>query len=157
MMASMGAGRHWSVVTKSKLQLRQFQYPADYPQVLDLWAHAGSGIHLRRSDEPAEIEKKLLRDPDLFLVAEADGEIIGSVLGGFDGRRGLVYHLAVAQAFRQQGLGDALMGELESRLKAKGCLKSYLLVTTENESAMRFYEQRGWSRMDAVYTYAKDL
>jgi predicted N-acetyltransferase YhbS len=45
--------------------------------------------------------KSLQRDPDLFLVAEMDGEIIGSVMGEYDGRRGLVYHLAVAHEFRQ--------------------------------------------------------
>ena len=49
-----------------------------------------------RSDTLAEITKKVQRDPDLFLVAEADGRLIGSVIGGFDGRRGMIYHLAVA-------------------------------------------------------------
>jgi len=143
-------------VTKNNYQLRQFKYPADYSQVLDLWEHAGPGIHVRHSDQPIEIEKKLQRDPDLFLVAEADGQIIGSVLGGFDGRRGLVYHLAVAEYYRQQGLGDALMVELENRLKAKGCLRCYLLVTIENETAIGFYEKRGWSSMD-LQILAKDI
>ncbi len=122
-----------------------------------LWESAGPGIQLRRSDEPDEIRKKLSRDPDLFLVAEADGELIGTVIGGFDGRRGMIYHLAVEASFRKQGIGEMLMAEVERRLKEKGCVKSYLLVTTENESAMRFYKKRGWSRMDRVYTYGKDL
>jgi len=50
-----------------------------------------------------------------------------------------------------------LMDELERRLKAKGCIRCYLLVTVENESAMRFYEKRGWSHMKSVNTYGKDL
>lgn len=140
----------------NKPMLREFQFPADYPQVLDLWRNAGSGIHVRRSDDPDEIEKKLQRDPDLFLVAEAEGKIIGSVLGGFDGRRGMVYHLAVAEPFRQQGLGAALMAELEARLVRKGCLRCYLLVTNENETAMRFYQNSGWERMD-LQIYGKNL
>ena len=53
------------------------------------------GVHVGRSDTPAEIEKKLARDPDLFLVAECEQQIIGSVIGGYDGRRGMIYHLAV--------------------------------------------------------------
>jgi ribosomal protein S18 acetylase RimI-like enzyme len=156
MMAFMGVGKHWLVVTKINFHIRQFQFPADYTQVLDLWENAGPGIHVRRSDQPAEIEKKLQRDPDLFLVAEADGKIIGSVLGGYDGRRGLVYHLAVTQVFRRQGLGEALMTELEKRLRAKGCLRCYLLVTNDNHTAMRFYEKRGWEEMD-LHIYAKDI
>jgi ribosomal protein S18 acetylase RimI-like enzyme len=93
---------------------------------------------LRRSDEPDEIAKKLQRDADLFLVAEVDGEILGTVLGGFDGRRGMVYHLAVAERFREQGIGTILMAELEKRLRDQGCIRYYLLVTKDNQTAIRF-------------------
>jgi len=139
------------------IRLRDFRFPEDYPAARSLWENAGSGIHVRRSDEPEEIQKKLQRDPDLFLVAEADGEMIGTVIGGFDGRRGIIYHLAVETDFRQQGIGALLMDEVERRLKAKGCLKCYLMVTAENENAMRFYERRGWERMDSIYTYCKEF
>ncbi len=141
----------------TELRIREFNYPEDYPAVRLLWENAGPGIQLRRSDDPDEIQKKHQRDPDLFLVAEADGKILGTVVGGFDGRRGLVYHLAVTELYRKQGFGELLMDELERRLKAKGCIRCYLLVTVENESAMRFYEKRGWAHMKNVYTYGKDL
>jgi ribosomal protein S18 acetylase RimI-like enzyme len=137
--------------------IRAFRFPEDYPAARLLWENAGSGIQLRRSDEPDEIMKKLARDPDLFLVAEADDRLIGTVIGGFDGRRGMIYHLAVEASYRRQGVGGMLMTEVERRLKEKGCIKSYLLVTTENGSAMQFYEQRGWSHMDHVRVYGKDL
>jgi ribosomal protein S18 acetylase RimI-like enzyme len=136
--------------------LREFRYPQDYPAVIKLWQTAGPGIHVRRSDEPEEIAKKLRRDPDLLLVAEIEGQVVGSVLGGFDGRRGMMYHLAVAPQHRQRGIASALVDELERRLRAKGCIRYYLLVTTDNEAAIRFYERRGWERME-LFTYAKDL
>jgi ribosomal protein S18 acetylase RimI-like enzyme len=107
----MVAGKPWSVVMRSNptlpdgLVLREFQLSTDYSQVITLWQNAGPGIHIRRSDEIEEIAKKLQRDPDLFLVAEAGGLIIGTVLGGFDGRRGMVYHLAVDIAFQKIGVG----------------------------------------------------
>ncbi|MBI4731090.1 MAG: GNAT family N-acetyltransferase [Chloroflexi bacterium] len=142
---------------KPALQIREFSYPEDYPAARTLWENAGPGIQLRRSDTPEEIEKKLARDPDLFLVAELEGQLVGTVLGGFDGRRGLIYHLAVEASVREHGIGAVLMEEVERRLKAKGCIRNYLLVTTENEQAMRFYEKRGWSRMDSVFIYGKDL
>jgi len=137
-------------------KIREFRYPEDYQAVIDLWENAGPGIHVRRSDQPEEIVKKLERDPDLFLVAELQGRMIGSVVGGFDGRRGMMYHLAVETAYRQRGIGLALMDELERRLRSKGCIRYYLLVTKDNEAAIRFYEAHGWTLMD-LYTYAKDL
>jgi ribosomal protein S18 acetylase RimI-like enzyme len=158
----MVAGKIWLVVMRSNqalpadLVLREFQLSSDYSQVIKLWQNAGPGIHIRRSDERSEIAKKLLRDPDLFLIAELDGHIIGSVLGGFDGRRGMVYHLAVDSSFRKNGVGFALMAELEKRMKQKGCIRSYLLVTRDNLDAIRFYESHNWERMDLL-VYGKDL
>lgn len=139
-----------------KLVLREFKFPSDYSQVIDLWKNAGPGIHLRRSDERDEIFKKLQRDPDLFIVAEFNGLLIGSVLGGFDGRRGMVYHLAVDDSYRKKGIGTMLMNELEKRMKQKGCIRSYLLVTHDNAEAIRFYETKGWEQMDLLI-YGKDL
>jgi ribosomal protein S18 acetylase RimI-like enzyme len=139
------------------VRIREFDISQDYEQVRNLWEGAGAGIQLRRSDNRDEILKKLQRDPDLFLVATSDEKIVGSVIGGFDGRRGLIYHLAVDQGYREQGIGSQLMDEAENRLRLKGCIKSYLLVTRENESAMRFYEKRGWQHMDSVLVYGKDL
>jgi ribosomal protein S18 acetylase RimI-like enzyme len=141
----------------AEINLREFKFPQDYSAARTLWENAGPGINVRRSDEPAEIQKKLERDPDLFLVAEAGGMIVGTVIGGFDGRRGLIYHLAVEAKYRTQGIGGLLMDEVERRLKAKGCIRCYLMVTNENSEAMRFYEGRSWERMETVYTYAKDL
>ena len=138
-------------------QIREFKYPDDFPAAKLLWETAGPGIQLRRSDEPGEILKKLQRDPDLFLVAEIDGELIGTVIGGFDGRRGLIYHLAVAPQVRNKGIGSILMQEVESRLRSKGCIKSYLLVTTDNKEAMEYYKKHGWEHMDQVLVFGKEL
>jgi ribosomal protein S18 acetylase RimI-like enzyme len=138
------------------MRIRDFRYPQDYQAVYDLWENAGSGIHLRRSDEPEEIAKKLQRDPDLFLVAEVEGAIVGSVMGGFDGRRGMMYHMAVAASYRRLGIGTALMDMLESRLREKGCIRYYLLVAKDNTEAVRFYQQRGWEIMD-LFALGKDL
>lgn len=130
------------------VNIRSIRYPEEYPSVYALWERAGSGVHLGRTDQPAEMDKKITRDADLFLVAEKEGRLVGAVLGGFDGRRGLVYHLAVEPGERRQGIGEALMKELEQRLRQKGCRRYYLLVTWDNVDALRFYEQCGAERMD---------
>ena len=75
------------------MRLREFDLDQDDPAVSALWRTAGPGLPVSPSASPAELAKKLQRDPDLFLLAEIDGRIVGTVLGGFDGRRGMVYHL----------------------------------------------------------------
>jgi ribosomal protein S18 acetylase RimI-like enzyme len=144
-------------MTSSPIRLRQFRFPEDYQQVVDLWSSMEKGVHVGRSDTPEEIEKKLGRDPDLFLVAESDDRIVGSVIGGYDGRRGMVYHLAVESSFRSQGVGSRLMEEVEARLRAKGCVKSYLLVAEDNHDVEAFYKKQGWNHMETVHLLGKDL
>jgi ribosomal protein S18 acetylase RimI-like enzyme len=139
------------------VRIREFHYPEDYLQVESLWVSMEKGVNLGRSDTPEEIQKKIAHDPGLFLVAEENGQIIGTVIGGFDGRRGLIYHLAVSASFRGQGVGSGLMKEIESRLRARGCIRCYLLVTSDNNEAMRYYEKRGWEHMTWVQPYGKDL
>lgn len=132
--------------------LREFTLD-DYDAVYALWQNAGPGLGIGRSDTRDEIAKKLKRDPDLFLVATNDDNpstslrIIGTVIGGFDGRRGLVYHLAVEQAYRNRGIGKMLIDEIERRLVAKGCLKCYLLVTEGAKDVIMFYRKIGWEVM----------
>ena len=141
---------------QSSFMIRKAIIPEEYPEIKDLWKTAGSGIQLSRSDSIEEITKKQLRDPDLFLVAELNNRIVGAVLGGFDGRRGIVYHLAVRDEYRGQGLGEELMIELEKRWKTLGCIRSYLLITPGNHTACQFYENRNWETQDLL-VMAKDL
>ena len=127
--------------------IRPFDLERDYAAAYALWEASGPGVRVGMSDTREEIAKKLQRDPDLALVAEEDGRLIGTVIGGYDGRRGMVYHLAVAENRRGRGVGQKLMAELEGRLRAKGCLKYYLLVTPQNRQVIEFYEQLGWGVM----------
>lgn len=130
---------------------------ADYPAVYALWEHAGPGLVLRPSDQSEEVEKKLARDADLFLVAEEDGQVVGVIMGAWDGRRGWLHHLAVAEECRNRGIGTALLLEVEARLKAKGCLKVNLLIRRNNADAKRLYERLGYEEMSTVTPMGKEL
>jgi ribosomal protein S18 acetylase RimI-like enzyme len=131
------------------ITIREFRVE-DYDTVFALWQNSGPGVGISRSDTREEIAKKLQRDPDLFLVAVDGDKIIGTVIGGYDGRRGIIYHLAVDQAYRGNGIGKLLMAEVEKRLAAKGCLKAYLLVTRENLDVIEFYRALDWETMDVT-------
>ena len=140
---------------KIPVNIRTFEFPDDYLPVVDLWERSGPGIHIGRSDTPEEIAKKIQRDSDLFLVADFQQEIIGVVIGGYDGRRGMIYHLAVDKEYRRIGVGTALMKALEGRLREKGCLRSYLMIRKDNAAA-QFYEKKGWQAMD-IFVFGKDI
>lgn len=139
------------------MNIREFRFPGDYPRALKLWESIETGMHVGRSDTPDEIQKKLKRDPDLFLVAELNEEIVGTVIGGYDGRRGMIYHLAVHESVREKGIGAMLLNEVEKRLQAKGCVKCYLLVLSYNEHAIQFYENRGWREMKEDLVFGKEF
>ena len=128
--------------------IRVFQ-PHDYSQVRELWR--SSGLTLNRSDDLPSLLRTIERDPELFLVAEAGGEIIGAVLARFDGRRAYIYHLAVSAKHRGNSIGTALMDETMSRLKAMGCEKVNLHVTIENAGVTEFYEGLGFTKGELIY------
>ena len=115
----------------------------DHAAVLSLWH--GCGLHPSRSDSVEGMARKLARDPQLFLLAVQDDEVVGSVLGSFDGRRGWINRLAVRSDLRGKGLADRLMAEVERRLVALGCEKVNLLIEPENGAVQAYYERLGYS------------
>lgn len=90
------------------------------------------------------LEAKLLRDPQLFLVAVADEAVVGVVLGAYDGRRGWILRLAVDPGHRRQGIATRLIGELEMRFVALGCPRVNLLVMPEDVEAREFWQSIGY-------------
>ncbi len=130
---------------------------ADYEDVLALWCGSGSGLQLRPSDTRPEIAKKLKRDPDLFLVAEAGERVVGVIMGAWDGRRGWLHHLAVDPSYRRRGIATALVREVEKGLRRKECLKVNLLVFTRNDAARALYRSLGYSEMLPVMALGKEL
>ena len=137
--------------------IREFQYPSDYAAALKLWQGMEVGVTVGRSDTPEEIERKLQRDADLFLVAESNNQLVGTIIGGYDGRRGMIYHLAVHAEYRQQGIATQLIEEIERRLQSKGCVKCYLLVFADNTGAAEFYKKRGWRHQDENLIFGKEF
>ena len=116
---------------------------------MNLWTKVFGygGLH---NDPYISIERKTSRDPDLFLVAVADGRVIGTVIGGYDGHRGWVYSLAVDEANRHRGIGSALIDNIKEALRGLGCLKVNLQVVGSNSGVVDFYKRRGFSVEDRI-------
>jgi len=129
--------------------------PVDYNAVRDLWL--SSGLVLSLSDMEEELHRVLPLHPELFLIAEMNNHLVGTVLGTFDGRRGYVHHLAVLPEFQIKGIGTALMNELESRYKKMNVVKIHLFIETFNAGVEAYYEKHGWSRRDDLIMMSKTL
>jgi ribosomal protein S18 acetylase RimI-like enzyme len=128
----------------------------DFPFVHVLWQRAG--LWMRPSDGPEATALKLERDPELFLVArDGEGVIVGTAMGGWDGRRAYVYHLAVQPERMRQGIGSRLMDELEERLRALGALKVKLQILTDNDASRAFFEGRGYLYEIDCQPWGKEL
>ncbi len=129
------------------LDVRPFR-PTDEDDVVELWRRCG--LVRPWNDRRRDVARKLDAQPDLFFVAVAHGEIVGSVMAGYDGHRGWINYLAVAPEARAGGIGRALMGHAERALGALGCPKVNLQVRAQNESALAFYQRLGYVQDDVV-------
>lgn len=124
----------------------------DYDEVFKMWNET-AGMGMRSLDDSYEgIERFLLRNPETSFVALQDGQIIGVILCGQDGRRGYIYHTAVKQDFRKQGIGKALVDAALSALKKEQINKAALVVFDSNELGNHFWESIGFiKRNDLTY------
>lgn len=128
----------------------------DYENVLDLWQDM-PGIGLSSADSKVALAQFLSRNPGLSLVALDGAQVVGTILAGNDGRRGYLYHMVVAPAYRRRGVGKTLLERCLAALKAVGIEKSHLFVYQENEEAKRFWEKCGWLQRHELVVFSKDL
>jgi ribosomal protein S18 acetylase RimI-like enzyme len=128
----------------------------DYDKAVALWRMV-EGVEVAEGDSKEEIRAYLLRNPGLSRVAEANGTMVGAVLCGHDGRRGLIYHLAVAPGSHGQGIGKLLVRECLAHLRATGIVRALILVAGDNASAHSFWVRIGWEDVADVIVMGIDL
>ncbi len=129
------------------MEIREFR-AADGGALRTFWESCG--IAIRPGDDDAALAAFATRNPGMFLVASDDRGIAASALGGWDGRRGWLYHVAVRPDQRRGGVGGRLVRMIEDRLRALGCPKVDLIVWEDNTSGMEFWSALGYRRESAV-------
>jgi len=124
----------------------------DYRQIYTLWQNT-PGMGLNNIDDSEEgIAKYLARNPNTCFVAEKNKCIIGAILSGHDGRRGFIYHLAVAENEQRKGIGTALLNTAINALEHEGIAKVILVAFGKNKKGNIFWEKQGFTtRPDLVY------
>ncbi len=122
----------------------------DIEPVTALW-QTTEGVGLNESDSPEQVRLFLKRNPGLSLVVNDGPRVVAAVLCGHDGRRGFLYHLAVAPEYRRRGLGAELVDRCLAALAAEGILKCNGLVYVQNDSGQQFWRRGGWEhRADLI-------
>jgi len=115
---------------------------SDAPAVVALWREAAAEPTV--SDNEASIVRLLDHDPQALLVAEVDGQLVGTLISGWDGWRANVYRLATVPDARRQGVATALVREAERRFRRRGALRISAIVIDTNAEAVAFWQSAGF-------------
>ncbi len=124
----------------------------DYDAVLALWERAGLPYEPHGRDSFSAISRQLQSLGHLMFVAEADGQIIGTVFGSHDGRKGWINRLAIDPRYRRQGLAQRLIEEAENALACEGLTIVAALVEAPNKPSLKLFRKLDYEeRRDIVY------
>jgi ribosomal protein S18 acetylase RimI-like enzyme len=130
------------------MEIRAYR-EGDEQHVVALWTEVFA--YTAPHNQPTRIIRdKLAVQRDLFFVAEIDGKVVGTVLGGYDGHRGWIYSLTVAPPARRLGIGTALVQHVEAELAKRGCAKVNLQVLASNAATVAFYKKLGYAAEERV-------
>ncbi len=135
------------------MNIRAYQ-ASDENAVIDLWLRCG--LVVPQNNPWTDIQRKLEVAPELFLVGTLDGEIVATVMAGYEGHRGWINYLAVAPHLQRTGYGRQIMVHAEELLRERGCPKINLQVRTSNRQVIEFYQSLGFS-CDEVLSLGKRL
>jgi len=131
-------------MTEMETQVVAYDDAVHREQVTRLWERVFA-YKAARNSPALVIDKKLAVSDGLFFVALSGETVVGSIMAGYDGRRGWLYMLAVDRKNQRKGIGSKMLKHVEGRLAALGCVKINLQITDDNELVTEFYEDNGYS------------
>ncbi|WP_395572374.1 GNAT family N-acetyltransferase [Streptomyces sp. BK79] len=129
--------------------------PEDLDAVLAFWKTAAEGTSI--SDDRGGVERLVARDPEVLILAERAGELVGTVIAGFDGWRCHLYRLAVHPDHRRRGIGSALLTAAEERFVRLGGRRGDAMVLERNERAQHAWRAAGYVREEQWRRWVKPL
>ena len=137
----------------TRMKIRCFR-SMDEEAVVSLWR--ACGLVVPWNDPRRDIARKLDVQPELFLIGTLDGQVVATVMAGYEGHRGWINYLAVTPRYRRTGIGKMLVDHATKLLKTLGCPKVNLQIREANREVVGFYESVGF-RNDHVVSMGKRL
>jgi ribosomal protein S18 acetylase RimI-like enzyme len=144
---------HMPVRPPASFELRDLR-TVDYAAAMALW---NSSPGVRTSESPEEFDRILARNPELSCAAVVAGNLVGAVLACHDGRRGYLYHLAVAEPHRYGGIARAMVERCLARLKAIGIDRCSIHLMVDNDGGAAFWQRIGWRERVDLKVMCHDL
>jgi len=129
-----------------------------YEAACKLWEKT-EGVGLTIGDSKESLNKYLKRNPKMSFVCfdKNSRELIGTVLGGNDGRRGFIYHLAVHNSYRNQSIGKSLLELSIAALKKTGIERCIIMVKADNIEGVSFWNKIGWRKRDDLVMFSSNI
>lgn len=125
----------------------------DFNGVHDLWMHI-HGFGIRSVDDSLEgIDRFLKRNPGTSVVAELNGEIVGTILCGHDGRTASFYHVCVREDLRKHGIGKRMVSQAMDALYREKVNKISLIAFKDNAIGNQFWNGEGWTKREDINSY----
>ncbi len=120
--------------------------PEDYAPVIELWVACGL---IKSAGQATRDQLAAFSEKGTFLLWNDDsGRIIGTVMGAWDGWRGWIYKLAVAEAHRRKGVGTQLLKEVTRRLRGRGATIIRAYVESQNTASLALFKKQGYQFME---------
>ena len=123
--------------------------------VLELWRQAEATPSV--TDNADDLRRAVADGPANVLVAEVEGQIVGSIIGTFDGWRGNIYRMAVHPNYRRRGFARALVAEVEKRLARQGAKRITALVERDHPWATGFWQAVGYGLDNRMIRHVRSL
>jgi ribosomal protein S18 acetylase RimI-like enzyme len=125
----------------------------DYAKVHELWMNIHKFAIRSIDDSKDGVQRFLMRNPDTSVVAVSNGELIGSILCGHDGRTASFYHVCVKEEFRNQGVGKTMVMHCMKALEKEKVSKISLVAFKDNEVGNCFWKEEGWQKREDLNLY----
>lgn len=130
-------------LAKKSMQIRTITI-SDYERLIPFWK---VNYFVSEMDSLEHFKIFLEKNADLSVIAEENGEVVGTALGSYDGRRGYLQKVVTNMTHRKEGIGQELVREVAKRLKDVGAI--FIPISAESE-LVSFYEKCGFVSKDSV-------
>jgi ribosomal protein S18 acetylase RimI-like enzyme len=128
----------------------------DVSRALDVWERARSPA-ATTPDDAESVTRLIEHTPDALLVADCEGELVGTLIASWDGWRGNMYRLAVLPAFRRRGIARRLVDAGHERLRAKGARRVTALVAHAEDEATGLWREAGYQLDEQLSRFVRNL